>query len=68
MGGYELIVDAFFVHELFETCRAFVIQHLEKGAEAAIGNFCGEENVGEQELVGATKLDALYQYGIAVVV
>ena len=28
-----------FVHELFGNCGAFVIENLEKGAEAAIGKF-----------------------------
>ena len=68
VGGHELIVDALFVHELFETFRAFIIKHLEKGAEAVIGKFCVEESGGAQELVGTTRLDGFCQYGIAVVV
>ena len=52
-----VIVDAFFVHELFETFRALVIKNLEKGAEAAIRKFYVDESVGVQELVVATRLD-----------
>ena len=68
MGGNELIFDAFFVYGLFDTCGEFVIEHLEKGAKAAIEKFCVEESVGAQELVGAMGLDGFCQDGIYVLV
>ena len=57
LSAASVIVDALFLHELFETFREFFIKNLEKGAEAAIGKFYVDESVGAQELVGATRPD-----------
>ena len=56
VGRGELEGEAFFSHEGFESCRAFIVKSLENGLQALVGELGVEGGVGLHEFMFASGL------------
>ena len=50
VGGYKLKIDSLAAHIILEARWTFVVEHLELGAKAPIGELGLEEGIGSDEL------------------
>ena len=68
VGQGELEGDSFFSHEGLESYGAFIVQSLENGLQAAVGELGVEGGVRSDEFRFAAGLQWFWDYGIAAII
>ena len=68
VGRGKLEGDSLFSHEGLESCGAFIVQSLENGSQAAVGELGVEGGVVSDEFMFAAGLHWFYNYGISAII
>ena len=68
VGRGELEGESLFLHEVLESCGAFIVQSLENGLQALVGELGVEGCVGLYEFMFSAGLQWFWYYGIDFII
>ena len=68
VGRGELEGDSLFSHEGLESCGVFIVESLENGSQALVGELGVEGGVGSHKSMFTVGLQWFWDYGIAVII
>ena len=68
LGRGELEGDSLFSHEGLESCGVFIVESLENGSQALVGELGVKGSVGSDKFMFAAGLQWFWEYDIAVII